>query len=100
MGWKKESALIFFFMIRNNRLIEKEDFINSKTLSQKKEGFFKTMTDVNKLEITKEGLVTLQKELDELVTIKRPKLVERLSNARQQGDLAENSDYQNAKDEL
>lgn len=56
---------------------------------------------VNKqVQITKEGLASLEKELDELVNVKRPKFVERLSNARTQGDLAENSDYQNAKDEL
>ena len=58
------------------------------------------MVDLNKIELTKEGLFALQKELDELVNTKRPKLVERLANARSQGDLAENSDYQNAKDEL
>jgi transcription elongation factor GreA len=50
--------------------------------------------------MTKEGLNTLKSELDELVNVKRPRLVERLSNARQQGDLNENSDYANAKEEL
>src|SRR3989344_1897530 len=53
-----------------------------------------------KIEITKEGLDALKKELDELVNVKRPKVVERLSNARLQGDLTENSDYHNANDEL
>jgi transcription elongation factor GreA len=52
------------------------------------------------LQMTKEGLNTLKKELNELVEIKRPKLVERLSYARQQGDLSENSDYLNAREEL
>ncbi len=55
---------------------------------------------VNKIQITKQGFKDLKKELDELVTTKRPKLVERLSNARAQGDLSENSDYQNAKEEI
>jgi len=50
--------------------------------------------------MTKQGLEALKKELDELTNVKRPKVVERLSNARSQGDLAENSDYQNARDEL
>ena len=54
----------------------------------------------NSIQITKDGLELLKKELDELVEIKRPKVVERLSNARTQGDLMENSDYHNAKDEL
>jgi transcription elongation factor GreA len=57
----------------------------------------KTMT-ISKL--TKIGKENLQKELDELVNNKRPKLVERLSYARSQGDLSENSDYQSAKEEL
>ncbi len=52
------------------------------------------------LKLTKTGLEDLKKELDELVNIKRPKLVDRLSNARSQGDLSENSDYQSAKEEL
>lgn len=42
----------------------------------------------------------MQAELDELVNTKRPKLVDRLSYARSQGDLSENSDYTNAKEEL
>lgn len=52
------------------------------------------------VQITKQGLISLQKELDELVDVKRPKLVERLSYARSQGDLAENNDYASAKEEL
>lgn len=52
------------------------------------------------IKITKEGLEALKRELSVLVEIKRPRLVERLANARSQGDLAENSDYQSAKEEL
>jgi transcription elongation factor GreA len=52
------------------------------------------------VQLTKDGLESLKKELDSLVNNKRPKLVDRLSNARTQGDLMENSDYHNAKDEL
>ncbi len=56
---------------------------------------------INKqVQVTKEGLEALEKELNELVSVKRPKVVERLANARTQGDLTENSDYHNAKDEL
>jgi transcription elongation factor GreA len=54
----------------------------------------------NKVQITQQGLESLKSELEELVNVKRPKVVDRLSNARLQGDLAENSDYHNAKDEL
>ncbi|MFZ5932532.1 MAG: transcription elongation factor GreA [Patescibacteria group bacterium] len=52
------------------------------------------------VQMTKEGVDALEKELAELVNEKRPKLVERLANARAQGDLTENSDYANAKEEL
>jgi transcription elongation factor GreA len=52
------------------------------------------------IQITAEGLDALKKELKELIETKRPKLVERLANAREQGDLSENSDYTSAKDEL
>ena len=55
---------------------------------------------VKQVQLTKKGFEGLKKELEELVNVKRPKLVDRLSYARQQGDLAENSDYTNAKEEL
>jgi len=53
-----------------------------------------------KVKITKEGLEALKKELQILEEQKRPLLVDRLANARSQGDLSENSDYINAKEEL
>ncbi len=58
------------------------------------------MNNNNQIQLTKEGLASLKKELEELVSIKRPKMVKRLASARAEGDLKENSDYQNAKDEL
>ena len=56
--------------------------------------------DKTKLQLTKQGYEDLKKELEELVHVKRPKIVERLSYARSQGDLSENSDYHHAKEEL
>jgi len=55
---------------------------------------------INKIQLTAKGLEALKKELLDLTGVKRPFLVDRLSNARSQGDLSENSDYQNAKEEL
>jgi len=52
------------------------------------------------IQLTEKGLEALKKELERLLKVKRPALVDRLSNARSQGDLSENSDYQNAKEEL
>lgn len=54
----------------------------------------------NTVKLTQEGLNALKNELKELRDVKRPKLVDRLANARSQGDLSENSDYQSAKEEL
>jgi transcription elongation factor GreA len=53
-----------------------------------------------KATFTKEGFEALKNELRVLVEEKRPRLVDRLANARAQGDLSENSDYQNAREEL
>jgi len=50
--------------------------------------------------MTKKGFEALERELGVILEKKRPKLVERLSNARAEGDLSENSDYQNAREEL
>lgn len=52
------------------------------------------------VQVTQKGLDALKAELDELANVKRPKLVERLEHARQEGDLSENSDYINAREEL
>lgn len=53
-----------------------------------------------KIEITKAGLDALKEEYKMLVNDKRPKLVDRLENARQQGDLSENHDYKTSREEL
>jgi len=52
------------------------------------------------VQLTQEGLDALKQELDQLIGTKRPKVVERLAYARTQGDLSENNDYANAKEEL
>lgn len=60
----------------------------------------KEMNNKNAVQLTQQGFAALKLELEELVNIKRPKLVERLAYARSQGDLSENNDYANAKEEL
>ena len=50
--------------------------------------------------LTKEGLEELKKEHENLLSLKRPGLVTRLAEARSQGDLAENSEYAAAKQDL
>jgi len=54
----------------------------------------------NQILLTKNGYDKIKRELEILVSKKRPDLVERLSLARSMGDLSENSDYQDAKESL
>jgi len=49
--------------------------------------------------LTAEGIEKLRRELEELVSVSRPALAERLRRAIQQGDLTENADYIAAKEE-
>lgn len=49
--------------------------------------------------LTAEGLEKLKAELHELKTIKRPDVINRIRIAREQGDLSENAEYADAKDE-
>lgn len=50
--------------------------------------------------VTKEGLAELKKELEQLTNIKRPEVLDRVSQARSMGDLSENSEYTAAREEL
>ena len=58
------------------------------------------MSDENTIKLTKQGFENLEKELVSLKEEKRPKMVKRLAEARAEGDLSENSDYTNAREEL
>ncbi|OIK13318.1 transcription elongation factor GreA [Bacillus sp. MUM 13] len=49
--------------------------------------------------MTKEGKEKLEQELENLKTVKRKEVVERIKIARSFGDLSENSEYDSAKDE-
>ncbi|MEA2357403.1 MAG: transcription elongation factor GreA [Solirubrobacteraceae bacterium] len=49
--------------------------------------------------LTREGLEKLQRELDDLQTNKRREVAERIKEAREFGDISENSEYDDAKNE-
>lgn len=53
-----------------------------------------------KIYLTQQGLEDLKKEYDELLKVKRPEVVVRLSSAREMGDLSENAEYTAAREEL
>jgi len=48
--------------------------------------------------ITKRGAETLKAELHKLKTVERPSVIAAISEARAQGDLSENAEYEAAKD--
>ena len=54
----------------------------------------------SQVKLTSEGLAKLKKELSELKEEKQPALIKRVARARDFGDLSENSEYANAREEL
>ncbi|HAZ29387.1 TPA: transcription elongation factor GreA [candidate division WWE3 bacterium] len=52
-----------------------------------------------KVMLTKEGLEELKRELQELIDVKRPEVVTKISVARDMGDLSENAAYVSARDQ-
>ncbi|MHB9036759.1 MAG: transcription elongation factor GreA [Armatimonadota bacterium] len=51
----------------------------------------------DRIVLTREGYDEIQRELNEIMTVKRPAVIDRIREARQLGDLSENFDYQDAK---
>jgi len=49
--------------------------------------------------ITPEGLAEVSRELEHLVTVRRPDIVARIKAAREHGDLSENFEYHSARNE-
>jgi transcription elongation factor GreA len=49
--------------------------------------------------ITPEGLAAVERELDQLRTVRRPEIVSKIKAARELGDLSENFEYHAAKNE-
>jgi len=49
--------------------------------------------------ISREGLDQLRHELDEMVSVRRPEVAGRIHDAKEHGDLSENAEYEDAKNE-
>jgi transcription elongation factor GreA len=49
--------------------------------------------------VSREGLEKLRAELDETIAVKRPEVAARISEAKEHGDLSENAEYEEAKNE-
>ncbi|HET7480526.1 MAG TPA: transcription elongation factor GreA [Rubrobacteraceae bacterium] len=57
------------------------------------------MTDKNQELVTREGLEKLQEELTHLTEVRRKEVADRIRQAREFGDISENSEYDDAKTE-
>lgn len=57
------------------------------------------MSKEKELFLTQEGLDELKKELDELIQVRRPEIINALKEARAQGDLSENAEYDAARND-
>ncbi len=57
------------------------------------------MSKEKELYLTEEGLEEIKKELEELKLVKRPEVISALKDARAQGDLSENAEYDAARTE-
>lgn len=53
----------------------------------------------NVVYLTEEGLKSIKDELEHLINVRRPEIAQKLQVAVSQGDLSENADYHDAKDE-
>ena len=49
--------------------------------------------------ISRDGLDKLRQELDEMVSVRRPEIAQRIHDAKEHGDLTENAEYEDAKNE-
>lgn len=49
--------------------------------------------------LTKKGLEKLKIELEELESVRRPEVITRIARAKEYGDLSENAEYADARDE-
>jgi len=49
--------------------------------------------------ISKDGLEKVRAELEEMVSIRRPEIAQRIHDAKEHGDLSENAEYEDAKNE-
>ena len=49
--------------------------------------------------ISRDGLEKLHQELEELISVRRPDIAQRIHDAKEHGDVTENAEYEDAKNE-
>ena len=55
------------------------------------------MTNTQRVQLTEQGLQSLQEELENLRTVERAKVSERIKEAKEGGDISESGEYEDAK---
>lgn len=76
-----------------------DDFLLDDTASTPSTGGSAVYDDDDETLVTKEGLKKLKDELDYLKDVRRKEVAQRLKEAISYGDLSENSEYEEAKNE-
>lgn len=56
------------------------------------------MKNVELIPFTKDGFANVQKELEQLKSVERPKIIQAIADARAHGDLKENAEYHAARE--
>ncbi len=67
-------------------------------MSEEKFNIGTNLDNVNKVELTQQGKNDLEAKLRQLIDVARPEVQQELAEARAQGDLSENAEYDAAKD--
>ena len=88
-----EAKTVFFSLAISGRRVSK------KTLFDKHNFGGKKMAEAKKNMLTEEGYRKLEEELQDLKVNKRKEIAAKIKEAREQGDLSENAEYDAAKDE-
>ncbi|MFZ0215456.1 MAG: transcription elongation factor GreA [Candidatus Dormiibacterota bacterium] len=57
------------------------------------------MAERNQIPITRDGLAEVQREVRELIEVRRPDVISKIKAAREHGDLSENFEYHAARNE-
>ena len=84
-------------MIDNSRLVLYNNEIVKYLYFQEREQ--KNTMEAKKKLLTYAGLKALEEELENLKVVKRKEVAAKIKEAREQGDLSENAEYDAAKDE-
>src|SRR6185436_14404608 len=82
-------------MVMNDDILQDEDTV----AATEDDSFAGGSGDDDQTLVTKEGLKKLRDELDYLKTTRRQEVAQRLKEAISYGDLSENSEYEEAKNE-